>query len=171
MNNHDFSLLLDDTLKGCAAVLGAKSTEYARHDDRLHNFKVIAAMRTVTPEDALIGLASKQWVSILDMVADLDNDRLASMAQWNEKIGDVINYLVLLRALAAERSGRKMPHNFEDVTLSSPTQNACDDKPEKAFAIRYGESVANYVERLYRANTELQKFAEKSNRKKKGRRS
>lgn len=54
----------------------------------------------------------KHIISILDMVDDLDHIKpsvkdsifLAKLPQWDEKIGDAINYLILLRALVEERT-------------------------------------------------------------------
>ena len=84
-------------------LLLQKGIEYARID-RLSNFKQIAKMRSILPEDALIALVSKQWVSILDMVKDLDNGTdVVPHNVWREKIGDVIVYMILLDALVSER--------------------------------------------------------------------
>lgn len=84
-------------------VLGKKAAEYARDGDRLSNFKRAAAMLGVTPEKALVGMLSKHWVSVLDMVDDLDRGITYSGEQWDEKLGDSINYHVLLEALITER--------------------------------------------------------------------
>jgi len=95
-------------------VLGVKAAEYGRNDDRLHNFKRGAAMLRETPEAHCVQLLSKHVISILDMVDDLAAAKCANMNQWEEKIGDAINYLILLEALVAERikGGTKGEANF-----------------------------------------------------------
>ena len=83
-----------------------KGKEYTRGKDRLSNFKGMAAMLDCGPERALLGAWAKHLQSIFDMISDLESDNIrqhASLAQWDEKIGDVINYLILLRALIEER--------------------------------------------------------------------
>lgn len=74
----------------------------AARGDRLHNFKRAAKALQSTPERACISFWMKHVVSILDMVDDLDKGKKNSPAMWNEKIGDAINYLVLLEGLVSE---------------------------------------------------------------------
>jgi hypothetical protein len=56
-----------------------------------------------TPEKALWGLAMKHLVSIVDIVDGLEAGRVPAVALSDEKLGDMINYLILLEALLAER--------------------------------------------------------------------
>ncbi len=55
-----------------------------------------AGFQGITPEKALWGMATKHLVSISDMVSQ---GRDYSEDVWDEKIGDAINYLILLRAM------------------------------------------------------------------------
>lgn len=77
-----------------------KAKEYAT-DDRLHNFKVAAELENCTPRQALAGMMAKHTVSIYDMCR---SDVKFSDDQWNEKITDHINYLLLLRAIVEEEN-------------------------------------------------------------------
>ncbi|MCP4127754.1 MAG: hypothetical protein GY753_11905 [Gammaproteobacteria bacterium] len=82
-------------------VLGTKAGEYAHGGDRLHNFKVAAAVNDVPPEQALWGMATKHLVSVMDLVAG----RLVARPEMvDEKIGDMINYLILLEAILKEET-------------------------------------------------------------------
>jgi len=103
MTNEDFDKLLKEITGNMHTVLGEKAGQYAR-GDRLSNFKTAARRLNCTPERALLGMVEKHSTAILDYVNDLDEPRMMSMDQWGEKIGDSINYLVLLLALVTERA-------------------------------------------------------------------
>jgi hypothetical protein len=79
-------------------VLITKAREYAT-EDRLHNFKVAAALQGCTPAQALAGMMAKHTVSVYDMAR---NGREYPQALWDEKITDSINYLLLLAAVVRE---------------------------------------------------------------------
>lgn len=102
MNQIDFNELFEATVERCRSVLAAKSAEYSTAGDRLHNFKVAAALQGETPREALGGMLAKPVVSIFDMVRE---DELASTEVWDEKIGDALNYLFLLKAIVEEERG------------------------------------------------------------------
>lgn len=105
MTDSEFDQVVADVCAGIVKVLQSKAKEYAR-GDRLHNFKRAAAMDGETPEKALKGMWKKHVISVCDMVNDLDDGKVAPLAMWDEKIGDAINYLVLLKGLVTERIGR-----------------------------------------------------------------
>lgn len=91
-------------------LLGEKHKEYSRNSDKLHNFKRAAEIKgNITPETALVGMMMKHIVSILDIVDDLEtHQEVPSEKFLSEKIGDLINYLVLLEALITERKGERV---------------------------------------------------------------
>lgn len=106
MDDIIFQKILDFRFQACKAVLSTKSREYARSDDRLHNFKRAGAMLGVSPEQALLGMWSKHIISILDIVTDIvEYGNLPSDKIIEEKFTDSINYLTLLEALIIERRG------------------------------------------------------------------
>ncbi len=102
MTTEEFNLLVHTRCEKIQRVLATKAAEYAR-GDRLSNFKRAAAVVSSTPERALLGMMLKHWVSILDLINDLDTIRPIDSAIWDEKIGDSINYLILLEGLVGER--------------------------------------------------------------------
>ena len=57
-----------------------------------------------SPEKALVGMLAKHLVSILDIV-DAIPKQIPTPALVEEKIGDAVNYLILLEALLKERIG------------------------------------------------------------------
>ncbi len=108
MINEQFQKIVDAQLADIKATLIAKADEYAR-GDRLSNFKRIAALRDITPEDALLGLISKHIVAIYDFVDDIGVGTVQPIERWDEKIGDVIAYMILLKALVTERMEKPCP--------------------------------------------------------------
>jgi hypothetical protein len=98
MDNDTFAFVFDEFMSNCHSTLVLKGKEYAT-DDRLHNFKVAANTIGCTPKQALGGFMAKHIVSIYDMIR---NDQQYSISQWDEKIGDAVNYLILLKAIVEE---------------------------------------------------------------------
>lgn len=105
MTDAEFNKIVEARIEKIRKVLGKKAKEYAR-GDRLHNFKRTAAMLQCTPERALIGFLAKHIVSILDLVDDIEQGKPVDLAAWDEKLGDSVNYHVLLDALIIERAGK-----------------------------------------------------------------
>jgi len=99
MKTDKFNYIVSQQLIRSTDVLCNKAKEYAT-EDRLHNFKVAAAVQGCTPVQALAGMMAKHTVSVYDMCrGDAWN---FPIDLWNEKLTDHINYLLLLRALIEE---------------------------------------------------------------------
>ena len=107
MTTEDFAKCFDSRVDLCQRVLIGKNTEYARGGDKLSNFKKAAGQQGCSPEQALQGMMTKHQVSIVDLIQDIDKGTHHSMAVWEEKIGDALNYLFLLRGLLEERYGQR----------------------------------------------------------------
>lgn len=99
MDIQKFNTIFAKQFDRCADVLVAKGVEYAGPEDRLHNFKIAGKLSGVSPRKALAGMMIKHVVSVYDMCKD---DTRYPMVQWDEKITDTINYLILLRAVVEE---------------------------------------------------------------------
>lgn len=107
MTTEDFEKVFEARVDLCRRVLIGKNTEYARGGDKLSNFKKAAGRLGSTPESALLGMETKHSISIVDMIQDLERGIHHPMSMWEEKIGDELNYLLLLRALLEERYGQR----------------------------------------------------------------
>ena len=83
-------------------IVCKKSKEYATKTDRLHNFNMAAAILQKTREEALLGMATKHVVSIFDIVHNFGLGKNPTIEAIEEKIGDAINYLILLEAMLKE---------------------------------------------------------------------
>lgn len=106
MNKDTFELCTEAIIQHCMTGLIKKNIEYARDTDALSNFKRAGARLGCSPEEALIGMETKHSTSIVDMIHDLRYNQHHPMPVWKEKIGDSINYLILLYALLEERNGK-----------------------------------------------------------------
>ncbi len=102
MTNQEFEYVFNKRIEKCKKTLVEKAKEYAR-GDRLSNFKKASGAMGCCPESSLVGMWMKHIISIIDLVQDIENGRVADYNLWDEKIGDAINYLILLDALITER--------------------------------------------------------------------
>ena len=102
MIRHQFNALVKERIKVCLATLCRKSDEYST-EDVFHNFKVAATVQNCSPEYALGGMMAKHTVSVYDLIRKTNEGEEIPLELWDEKIGDSINYLLLLSALTKER--------------------------------------------------------------------
>lgn len=104
MNQQELNHIVESSVDEIAKTLIAKGEEYAdTGGDRLENFKQIAALQHTTPERALLRLVGKHIVALYDFARREEAGELTFAQQWREKTGDIMAYMVLLRALRAER--------------------------------------------------------------------
>jgi hypothetical protein len=113
MTPSDFNRIVARRVRLIDKVLASKAKEYADGQaDRLHNFKMGAEMSRTSPERALWGYLTKHLVSVLDMVCAADEEMPPPAELIDEKIGDCINYFILLEGLFVERlqaAGQPLP--------------------------------------------------------------
>jgi hypothetical protein len=83
-----------------------KQKEYAPGSDKMHNFRTAARMLNTSMEDALRGMLMKHIVSVNDMIEKTQSnpEYKPEHELVSEKIGDIINYYILLEAMLYERS-------------------------------------------------------------------
>ena len=105
MNIENFNQIVSRRFAACEAVLVQKGDEYATESDRLHNFKKAGRIKGQDPVQALDGMWLKHLVSIDDIIERMINDPLFVPDQdlMREKLGDNINYTVLLEGLIEDR--------------------------------------------------------------------
>ena len=98
MTETEFDLLVANRLAKIESSLVTKGKEYRRNNDPLHNFNIAAQVNNTTREKALWGFAVKHYVSFLDILNDIEKGILPKEDVIDEKIGDLINYLILAEA-------------------------------------------------------------------------
>ena len=115
MTSDNFDQHITDMLTHCQSTLCGKAKEYATDTDRLHNFKTAAALQDVSTIQALAGMMAKHTVSVYDMC----KGGKYPIELWREKIGDHINYLLLLWAMVQENDTQG---NRTDVPIPIPVE-------------------------------------------------
>lgn len=120
MKNEAFNEVIDEILTSSRDMLIRKSEGYSTDEDRLHNFRTGAALNGLTMEQVCWGMATKHIISIRDMVM---SGEAYDADIWDEKLGDAINYLALLKAITVERK--------------SPSDQSLADLREKLVGSRH----------------------------------
>jgi hypothetical protein len=108
MNHDTFNKLVESRLATCKEILIKKDKEYSSDTDRLHNFVVAGRMLGCTPIKALNGMMIKHSVSVSDIFTKMEADPLyrPSKDLIDDKITDVINYLLLAEGLMEDRRAK-----------------------------------------------------------------
>lgn len=101
MTSGQFEKIVAERVQTIWTTLKIKGEEYSDEEDRLENFKQAGKLQQSSPEQALLGFVAKHVVAIYSF-ADTD----ATAEQWEEKITDIINYMILLDALLQERGAK-----------------------------------------------------------------
>lgn len=104
MESSEFAAMSMERVETCLTTLNAKGEEYSRYGDRLHNFKTAGRIMNVTPSEALWGMYIKHLVSVQNMVQDIAAGKTIPHSAIQEKIGDSINYHLLLEGLIYEHN-------------------------------------------------------------------
>lgn len=95
MSAEDFNKVVDEQCEYIKATLASKAEEYSTGGDRLHNFNQMARVNETTAAKEIWHMAGKHLSCILDMV---HGRTTPTEFMVNEKIGDMINYLIILKA-------------------------------------------------------------------------
>lgn len=115
MKPEKFNELVEEQIQRCRCTLVAKSN-YGAEADRLHNFRAFAELSGESLEEVCGGYLGKHLVSIYDMIRKTGQGSRFLLPQWDEKIGDAINYLLILSAIVRESEEDEVPLNFEYST-------------------------------------------------------
>ena len=108
MTEDQFDKLVTARLNATRQTLIIKGKEYRRNNDPLHNFNVAAQLGNTTREKALWGFALKHYLSFMDILNDIEKNNLPTEELISEKIGDLINYLILCEASIKDKiDGKK----------------------------------------------------------------
>ena len=101
MNIEEFNELLEQRFEKTCNVLVVKNKEYGLDEDVLHSFRDQADMSMHnTPPAVAWELLVKHLYSIRRMVSEFEATGMPPTTELtDEKIGDAINYLVLIEAL------------------------------------------------------------------------
>lgn len=97
-----FENVLENRINKIRKILASKREEYSKDTDRYHNFRVAARSGPIeqTAEEALEGMMRKHLVSVYDLILMPET---RTRERIDEKIGDLINYLILLEGIMLEK--------------------------------------------------------------------
>lgn len=104
MNSAQFDELVKARCEKIVNTLSVKAKEYVRGEDRLHNFNRGAEISGISRERVLHGFMLKHFISYLDILDDIDKGKAPSDDLIDEKIGDIINYFILLEASVKDKN-------------------------------------------------------------------
>ena len=103
MNSEELNKIIDERIQKIKDTLQSKAVEYASDSERLNNFIKGSKRTGQSRERVLEGYRLKHEISISDIVEGIDLGQLPTKEALQEKIGDSINYLILLEASVTER--------------------------------------------------------------------
>ncbi len=110
MKTEKFNQVIEHRLSESKRILIEKAKEYAKgDDDRLHNFNRAAAITGQSRERCLFGFALKHLVSVMDIIDSIEKGDIPKRELTQEKIGDLVNYLLLLEASIEHRRDGELP--------------------------------------------------------------
>lgn len=157
METEQFNEIVQERVDASLKGLVKKAAEYAGPSDRLHNFKVAAVLGSEgeNQSQALAGMMKKHTVSVYDMI---NSGEAYSEEMWDEKIGDHINYLLLLRAtivedeLVKESDEAALDALREKLSTPKPNEHWLDATEEErdTYFSDNAESGENFVARRKR---------------------
>ena len=99
---------VNERLEKIKETLAVKGLEYHRNNNPFHNFEVGAAMENINPYRILHNMFLKHYISYKDMLNDLDNEDYLKDEYIEEKLGDMINYLIIQELLIKEWNSKTM---------------------------------------------------------------
>ena len=113
MTREEFEAKAVNRMTGIANLLGSKGREYAR-EDAFSNFTKAAALQGCSKDRALLGMLTKHFVSVADVVKDIDAGTASPYKLHEllkEKTGDIVAYCLLLEAMHGEAVDAAEPEN------------------------------------------------------------
>lgn len=150
-----FDAMLKGAIEHIKRTLILKGDEYSTQSDRLHNFTRAAMKRAASDgklysrEESIVWMSLKHEVSIEDIIQKVKNGELVSNQMIEEKLGDKINYdILLLISLYAsndeirERQNIKLhkpvgfPPKEEEKKKKSDTQEYHKTAVDNGFGLR-----------------------------------
>jgi hypothetical protein len=88
-------------IKSIRSVIKEKGKQYGSDRDRLYQLNKAAMLLGKTPKQVCLSYMSKHLTALMCWIEE-DSD--ISIEQWEEKIGDSINYLIILETLVKKET-------------------------------------------------------------------
>lgn len=107
MKRELFNQIIEERFEKVKNTLIKKGEEYSTDTDVLHNFNRTAQIGNITPERAAWGFMLKHFTSMSDIVDSIDKGIYPKEELLEEKLGDLINYFILLETIIKRDSPTK----------------------------------------------------------------
>lgn len=118
MTHGEFAKIIERRLYLIDSTMLKKQKEYTRDGSAFHNFEEAGKEFNCTPAESLMGMMAKHYVSLKDILKDLSEMKNGILVLTDskkigvdithdyieEKIGDLINYLILLEGILKEKT-------------------------------------------------------------------
>ena len=120
-------------------ILLAKGDDYST-EDRLSNFKNVADINNLTPEQSCLVLIATKVARLGVLFSSTGNPKNESI---NDSVIDLANYTFLLDCILKEKqaNGFKMPTILGNVTTSSNTAMYNNDTANPMVGVGLGQTV------------------------------
>jgi hypothetical protein len=114
MTNKEFYDLMENTFNSAKLIAKAKGEDYTKGSaDALFNFKEAGKAIDLDPKKALYIFMNKHYNAIVNYIK---TNGQSESEPIDERIKDMINYLVLLRGLIIEERGYEVD-NLRDIKI------------------------------------------------------
>jgi hypothetical protein len=105
MKEQEFNEIVKARCEKIIDILAKKQNEYSFAGDRLHHYHAGARILNVIPERVLFGQLVKHFISTMDIIDRIEEEKVPAESLIDEKLGDLINYCILLECVLRERIG------------------------------------------------------------------
>lgn len=133
MNRHDFTKsVVEPRLELIKEILIQKGTEYGADKSTFHNFEQASKLSFhTTPQGVAWEFMCKHLQSIKDIIEDYQKlDKLPTKELLEEKIGDAINYLILIEGMFKKEIFSKGPQvRVKYTVVDTYDMDATNKKP------------------------------------------
>jgi len=113
VSKEEFERFFEERVKKCRETLIEKAKEYANDADRMKNFNTAGRMLNLKPYQVAFLYMMKHFESIYEIVM---TGKTVSPEVWDEKIGDLINYLFLIDAMKRKEMKTEELQNLSEVS-------------------------------------------------------
>lgn len=134
MNGQEFEAHLEEVISKIRDILLSKNGAYNAHEEKLGSFISAAKFKQETLAQALWGMQIKHLVSVNDMI---QSESYYPLEVWDEKIFDVINYMILLRAIIVDEIPSQEASSDGEIIVQ---EDVLEEDPADEFVAAVFES-------------------------------
>lgn len=130
-NTPDLTYTMEHSFAQVDNLLNTKGEEYSTETNRFENFLDGAASENLPPERVLWFMMLKHWLSLKKFVREISGTKRRDGSVWDEKIGDMITYLIILRTMIRKRREIEDTLDEHQVDKDEVKLDGRNEKPNK----------------------------------------